>query len=267
MPASMAKSLVEFFRCRSKGGGRRRWGCLSEAEIAAYVDHAIRGTEKDKIDAHLADCEFCLSQVAFLIRIQKAELPASVPGPLLSRARDLVPGPNTVRPYSVRAGVELIPAWGRVAAAAACLAVVVTVSVRYSRFRSLSSSSNAPASSARIRPDAQPVLQNPSVGDVRGGVESASLAVVFPVPESAVPRNDLQFQWKTVDGALDYEVRVLTAEGDLVWEQKTEGNSVKLPSDVRVETGHKYYLLLRADLPQGKTVESRAIGFSVAGQN
>ena len=93
------------------------------------------------------------------------------------------------------------------------------------------------------------------------------MAVVFPAPESTIPGKDLQFQWKTVDGALDYEVRVLTAEGDLVWELKTEGNSVKLPSDVRMETGHRYYLLLRADLPQGKTVESRAIGFSVAGQN
>jgi len=49
-----------------------------------------------------------------------------------------------------------------------------------------------------------------------------------------------------------------------VWEQKTEGNSIKLPSEVRVATGHRYYLLIRADLPQGKTVESRAVAFSVA---
>ena len=245
MSRSTEERLAEFFRSRSKTRARR-WGCPSEAEIAAYADHAITGRDRDTIEAHLADCEFCLSQVAFLARIREAELPASVPGWLLSRARDLA---------GSRARVVLIPAWGRVAAAAACLLVTVTVSLRYSRLHNLSSGTNAPAPAGMPRMDA---------GDVRRGARDASLAVVFPTPESAVARKDLQFRWKTVDGALDYEVCLLTAEGDLVWEQKTEGNSIKLPSEVRVATGHRYYLLIRADLPQGKTVESRPVAFSVA---
>ena len=246
MSRSIEERLVEFFRSRSKTETRRRWGCPGEAEIAAYADHATTAKDKDRIEAHLADCESCLSQVAFLARIKEAEPPATVPGPLLSRARDLV---------GSRARVVLIPAWGRVAAAAACLVVAVTVSVRYSRLHNLSSGTNAPAPAGMPRMDP---------GDVRGGARDASLAVVFPEPESAVARKDLQFRWKTVDGAFDYEVRLLTAEGDLVWERRTEGNSIKLPSEVRVATGHRYYLLIRADLPQGKTVESRAVAFSVA---
>jgi hypothetical protein len=246
MSGSIEKRLTQFFRSRSKAGGRR-WGCPGEAEIAAYADHAITGRERDKIEAHLADCEFCLSQVAFLVRMEKGELPAAVAGPLLSRAQDLV---------GARTRVTLIPVWGRVAAATACLAVVVTVSVRYWHFRSPSSGANAPPSSVG--------MPSGGAGEVRGAAETAPLTVVFPAPASVVARKALQFRWKTVDGALDYDVRLLTAEGDQVWDQKTEGNSIQLPSDIRVQTGHRYYLLIRADLPEGKTVDSRAVAFSVA---
>jgi hypothetical protein len=250
MLASIERRLAQFFRHRSKAGGRQHWGCPGEAEIAAYADHATTGREREKIEAHLADCEFCLSQVAILARIEETELAGSVPASLLSRARDLVDS---------RHSVSLIPAWSRVAVAAACVAVAVTLSVRYAHFR------NPPASLVGTPSGAQPSLQNPSAGEVRGGAENARLSVLFPAPQSTVARKDLQFRWKPVDGALYYEVRMLTAEGDVVWDQKTEGNSIRLPGDVGVETGHRYYLLIRADLPEGRTVESKAVGFSVAG--
>ncbi len=248
MSHSIERRVAQFFRLRSKAGDRRGWGCLTETEIAAYADHATTGRERNKIEDHLANCEFCLRQVAFLVQIEKVGLPTSVPASLLSRARDLV---------SSGARVALIPAWARVVAMAACLLLVATVSVRYSHFRSLRSGQ---------KPGASPVGMPSESQSVRG-TENARLTVVFPSPESAVARKGLRFQWETVEGALDYEVRILTAEGDVVWEQKTEGSSLELPSDVRLETGHRYYLLIRGDLPEGKAVESAAVPFSVAGQN
>ncbi len=257
------KSLIRYLRTRRKTGDGRSWRCLDESQIAAYADGGLREPEKKRVEAHLANCNFCLDQVAFLARIENAELPGSVPGSLLARARDLV---------GSRARVTLIPAWGRLvtAAAVACLAVAVTVSVRHSRLRTPSSAPNHPSEPSVGTPSsAQPALPNPSAetGEVRGGTESAPLTVVLPAPDAMVSRKDLQFRWEVVRGALYYDVRLMTAEGNLVWEQRADVNSLTVPADVKLETGHKYYLLIRADLPEGKTVESKAVAFSVAKQN
>ena len=266
MPAVNEKSLIRYLRTRPKTGDGRRWRCLDESQIAAYADGRAVEPEKKRIEAHLADCEFCLSQVAFLVQIEKAELPGAVPESLLARARDRV---------GSSARVTLIPAWGRLAAAAAvaCLAVAVTVSVRYSRLRTPSSAANHPSQPSVGTPSgAQPALTNPSAetGEVRGGrgeTESSPLTVVFPAPDSVVSRKGLQLRWGAVPGALYYDVRLMTAEGNLVWERRTEVDSLRVPDDVKLETDHKYYLLIRADLPEGKTVESRAVAFSVVEQN
>lgn len=254
------RNLIRYLRTRPKTGDGRRWGCLDESQIAAYADGRVREREKKRIEAHLADCEFCLSQVAFLVRIEKTEVPGSVPGSLLSQARDMV---------SSRAKVALIPAWGRLAAAVVCLAVAVTVSVRYSRLRTPSSAPNHPTGPSLGTPSgAQPASENPptETAQVRGGTEGTPFAVVFPAPDSVVSRKDLQFRWEAVRGTLYYEVRLVTAEGDLVWEQKVDGDSVRLPADVKLklQRSHRYFVLIQADLAEGKTIESRAVAFAVA---
>lgn len=255
-------SLIRYLRTRRKTVDGRRWRCLDESQIAAYADGRLGEQKKQRVEAHLADCNFCLDQVAFLARIEKAEVPGSVPGSLLSRARDLV---------GSRARVTPIPAWGRLATAAAvaCLAVAVSVSVRYSRLRTPSAPNHPRERSIGTPSGVQPALPNasPKTGEVRGGTESAALTVVFPAPDSAVSRKDLQFRWELVRGALDYDVRLMSAEGNLVWEQRADVNSLSVPANVKLETGKKYYLLIRADLPEGKTAESKVVAFSVAEQN
>ncbi|HEV2492816.1 MAG TPA: hypothetical protein VG204_07045 [Terriglobia bacterium] len=258
------RSLIRYLRTRTKTGDGRRWGCPDESQIAAYASGQVGEPEREKMEAHLADCNFCLGQVAFLARIEKAKLPDSVPPSLLARARDLA---------GSRARVALIPAWGRLATAAAvaCLAVGVTVSVRYSHLRTPTpSATNHPGVPSTGTPSStQPEVSNSAAatGEVRGGTGNAPLTVVFPASGSVVPRKDLQLRWEAVRGALYYDVRVMTTEGNLVWEQRVDANSLKVPADVKLEAGGKYYLLLRADLPEGKTVESKTVAFSVADQN
>lgn len=263
MAAVNEKSLIRYLRSRLKKGDGRRWGCLEELQIAAYADGRVGEPEKQRIEAHLADCEFCLDQVAFLTRIENAELPGSVPGSLLARARELV---------GSRARVTLVPAWSRLAAAAAvaCLAVAVTVSVRYSRLRTPPPAPNHQSEPSIATPSgAQLALPKlpAETGEVRGGMESSPLTVVFPAPDSVVSRKDLQLRWEAVSGALYYDVSLMTAEGNLVWEQRVDTISLTVPAKLKLETGHKYYLLVRADLPEGKTAKSRAVAFSVAEQN
>lgn len=117
-------NLFTFFKTRLNRIGQRRWSCPDEAQIAAYADHQLASPAKDKVEAHLADCDFCLDQVGFLIRTANAPLPESVPNPLLIRARKLA-GEKT------RAEGSALWHWGRIAAAAACLVVVATITLRH----------------------------------------------------------------------------------------------------------------------------------------
>lgn len=248
------KSLARYLKTRTQTGDGRRWRCPDESQLAAYVDGRLEAPEREKIKAHLTDCNFCLDQVAFLARLEKAELPENVPASVLSRARELAGPPSRV---------ALVPAWGRVAAAAAvaCLAVVVTVSIR----RAHVTSPSGATASVETPSGAQPAASSPSAetGVVRGQTQTA-LTVVFPASDSVVPRKDLQLRWNAVSGALNYDVSLMTADGNLVWEQRADRNSLAVPAGVKLEAGHKYYLMVRADLPEGKTVDSKAVAFSVA---
>ncbi len=67
--------------------------------------------------------------------------------------------------------------------------------------------------------------------------------------------------------SLFYEIRVVTAEGDLVWRERIEGSRVQFPAGVQLVKGQKYFVWVRAYLPEGKTAKSAVVGFNVGGNN
>jgi len=251
----------QFFRGRSNRIARRHWGCPDESELGVYADGQIVGGEKSRVEAHIADCDFCLDQIAFLVRQKRAEIRVTVPASLVSRARQLS-SPPTKLP------ARLSWQWQAAAAAFACVALATVVWLRRPERE---------IPPPRPEPTAGPAVQSPSktlpeipaesvpVPTVRNGGKTVSIPeIVFPVPGSSVARQDLEFRWKPLRGTLYYHVRVLTAEGDLAWEQRTESSSARLPEDVKLETGQKYFVQVRAYLPEGKTAQSRAVAFTVA---
>jgi hypothetical protein len=78
-----------------------------------------------------------------------------------------------------------------------------------------------------------------------------------------VPGEGLEIRWRGVPGALAYDVRLVTSEGSLVWEGRTEATAVPLPEDVHLEPGRRYYVWVSAHLSEGRTLKSDAFGFSV----
>src|ERR1039458_6767552 len=111
------KGLVYFFKTRLKNIGQRRWNCPQDSQIAAYADHQLAGPARDRVEAHLADCDFCRDQVGYLIRCANTTLPEPPPDSLLQRAKKL----GEDRP---RAEVRAFWQWGKIAAATACLVVI-----------------------------------------------------------------------------------------------------------------------------------------------
>lgn len=258
--AMQEKSLIEFFKTRMKRRDQRRWGCQDDAQIAAYADHQLAGPAKIKLEAHLADCDFCLDQVGFLIRSANAPLPESVPDPLLLRARKLAG-------EKARAEGIALWHWGKIAAATACLVVVGTIAIRNRPAGPLIGPATHPIiSPTPVQPQVAPPTPKVTtpLPAVRGGHKNfPEPTLVFPTDRATVSGNNIEFRWEPVAGTLDYEVKLLTAEGDSVWTQTTMGSSLRLSPDVKLEAGKKYFVQVRANLAQGNSAQSAPVAFTV----
>ena len=256
------KDLIRLLQTGAQGSARRTWSCPDEAQLAAYADRQLPEQVKERVETHLADCSFCLDQVAFLLRMQGAELPSEVPEALLARARDLI---GTEAAIPLRSAYR----WGAVAAAMASLALAATLWLQHPGSEVVPSQPSvvAPVESPSPQPRATAV---PSVTPrpVRNGQKEVPLpALLFPREGSVVAREDVEFRWKEIRRSLFYEIRVVTAEGDLIWKGQAKVTNARLPADIRLAAGQKYFVWVRAYLPEGKTVQSKALAFRAAGNS
>jgi hypothetical protein len=234
----------------------RSWGCLSEAELAAYADGRLEGRARQRVEGHLADCGYCLEQIGFLLRSREGGASEPVPGHLEAQALELGRGKGLPMPGH---------RWGAVAAAAAAAAVVLVLRTPSPEAPPVPSAptvvptSRAPAAPAPApapAPEPPEVVRSRPVGPLRP-------EPILPRPDSLVPRGSLEFRWRAVPRSLFYDVRLATAEGDLVWEGRATATSLCPPVDLPLAEGQKYFVWVRAHMPEGKTVQSRALAFSV----
>jgi len=254
----------ENFMTRFRAGGEspgRSWHCLEEEKLAAYVEQRAAGREKEQVESHLAACRACRDQVGFLVRAEEERTLAAVPVGWLAQARE--------RDRSGARTWMSAWSWGTAATAAACLLLATALWLRPQPEAkpSVSKAVPAPASEVLAQAETKPLPPAPPAPVVRNqaGVAAAP-EVIFPKPHSTVAREGLAFRWKEVKGALSYEVRLVNAEGDVLWEQRVQGQSIKPAPTLTLRPGETCFLWVGADLPDGRTVQSKAIPFTVADQ-
>jgi hypothetical protein len=217
--------------------GDRTWRCPDETRLAAFVEQRLAAPERARLEAHIADCDYCLGQVGALERLQDAVLPDDVPPRILVVARELVAGrARAAKPWWY---------WGSAAAATACLAIAITFEV--------------------WQPQAG-LIAHPQT--VRGTADQSTAIpeLLLPRESAMVPRAALEFRWNRVERTLFYEVRVVTADGDLIWEARADHAEARVPPNVLLVNGERYYVSVSAWLPDGKTVKAPPVGFQVTGQ-
>lgn len=210
-----------------------------------------------RLQGHLAECDYCLSQIAALVRLEGVSMPENVPPALLARAIELGKTPPSVSAWpAVR--------WGAVAAATACLAIFATVWMHRPETSPLPSP--VPVTRPSEIPTAAPrvvAAPAPTPREVRNGkVAGPSLRLLAPREGSVLARQESDIRWTEVPGSLYSEVRVMTADGDLVWEGRAEGNQTRLPANIPLVPGAKYFVSVRVVLTEGKTVTSPVVGFT-----
>ncbi len=260
--------------------GHRGWRCPDEIQLAAYVTQRLNSSARNSIEAHVADCDFCLSQVAFLTQSADWANSVDVPATLLSGARNLV----ARKPSK---GINWGWRWAAATAAVACFALLfVVIALQLRTQQSVSTTSGpfvaqqnypSPVTSPQIS-GAPPVLlpeptqpvRTPKAKSTQAPVVRSKAAedllpkLISPRDGAVVRREDLEFRWEPVAEAIFYDVRVMSAEGDLVLEGQTENTRLKLGSTAPLVPGKKYFVVARAHLRQGKAAKSSVVSFRLA---
>lgn len=228
-----------------------RFQCPDEHDLAAYVDQQLIGAERERVESHLANCDACLQQVGFLIK-QSKTVAGAAPASLVHSAEQLKAAAHEDASFSWK--------WVSVAAAIAIVATGLVVS-RNTR-PNLEEHSTIVATAQQ---DSAPMIRETPKSGAEAAVRSvsppASLPrVLSPKPGAIVHTSDFTIRWEAVPDAVAYEVRVVSADGDLIWHTRVRANSVNPPKQT-LRPGLKYFVWVRAWLADGKTQQSAAVGF------
>lgn len=272
--------IKKLLRVLPSQAGKRGWRCPDENQLAAYAAQSLPGPDSNSIEAHLVDCDFCLGQVAFLTKSADWSNSVEVPANLMSGARNLLAHkPGRTINWGWR--------WAAATAAVACFALLfVVIAERLRRQESVPRPSDklvaqqtapervpfpqsTPASPARSEPtqSAQMPKAKPTQAPaVRSNTVAELLPKLITPRDGAVLRRDeLEFRWEPVSDAIFYDVRVMSADGDLVFEQQTENTRLKPTANALLLPGAKYFVVARAHLLEGKSAKSSVVSFRIAG--
>lgn len=268
------KALLEL----EKTTGERSWNCPNEGQLAAYIGKRLHHSARTAFETHASNCDYCLSQLAFLVQAPDSNV-EHVPAALLLPARELVKQKRSA-----------VPGWGWrwVAAPLAIAGLVLLVIGLGIQLRRQQTASPEQGSLVAKKIEPSPMLSPPiayvppaepskptapTLMPKRNGspVRSSSPnelfpALAYPREGQAVPRGGLELRWQPVADAIFYEVRLLSASGDVVFSARTEEVQIRPGPGVSLVPETKYFAMVTAHLREGKTTKSSVVGFRLTAQ-
>lgn len=203
--------------------------CPDPAELAGFADGRLDPTTRARVAGHVSACDRCLADVGAIVRLERTE-PARVPLHLKARASALR------RPLA---------RWHLAAAAAVVLLSAGTWLIS-ERWPAIAPEPNG-GEVVRSRP--------PSGRDP---------LLVTPAPDQRMPISAIAFEWRPVDQAIRYRVRVIRDDGQLVWEAETGTTRLEPESADAWPVGNPLYVTVTAVLPDARTARAPATRFTVA---
>jgi hypothetical protein len=230
LPSLLSASLTE-----PSGRGAE---CPDEHQIAAYVDGALPTAIRGGLEAHLADCDYCLTLVGLLSREREMYTNEPVSNHKVPRADELA------RPEP-RVGTRSVPQW----AAAAVVVIAMAALIRVTQ----------PSGPAGSRTDD---LDAPTARSA--AATAPGLTLLSPTPGVDVNSGQLTVRWTPVPGTRYYDVRVVTDAGDVITEEHVGGTEWSLSDPAVLQPGAEYFVHVDAVIADDKTVSSEHVAFRVA---
>jgi hypothetical protein len=231
------REIIALFRASAETHAEATAACLPPALLAACHDGELSDAERVSVDAHLAACDRCLGQLAALSRATpEREAETGVPASLIAQAEALI---------TPHARTAAAPRWRwALPLAAALLLAVNLVLVSSHRPNSEPGSTAAPQTRYPDRNLVRPRLLAPTEGSV------------------IRPGKQL-FRWTEAPGALFYDVRLVSVDGDLLLRERVDGTRWLIPENFRLETGEEYFVRVDAFLSDAKYLSSEHVVFRV----
>ena len=247
--------LIQTLGSRSRKIARRSWKCPSDTRVVAYLEQRLKAEERARFEDHLSDCDFCLDVIGGLVRQQRTLEQPEAPAGLVAKAGAL----------PVKTWWRVSRPWILVPALAALVVAVVVLLGPLQHGRT--AASIFVPSVEKSRPPVA-LLKNPSQPSEEQYVRKLAtpvetVEVLEPQSESVVLRDRLRFRWRAVGNAAAYEVRVVNAEGDLLWQGQDSKAAAQLPPDFPVPPG-AYFVWVRAFLNDGRTIKSDPVPFTIS---
>jgi hypothetical protein len=228
------EELSALLRASRADTPERGSSCPDEHSIAAYVDGTLITGEQERLEQHLADCSHCLTLVGLVSDERDQTDPDAVADATLNRARTLA------RPGFTRRGFPA-PQWA--AAATVVLAVgLLVLAAQQPRPSDAISSFGVPTTRTADAPE---------------------LRLLSPNDGATVDGTQLTVRWSTVPGARYYDVRVVTAAGDVVSEGHVTGTEWRPPNRAALRPGLEYFVQVDAYVSEGKAIGSEHVSFRV----
>lgn len=233
--------LIELLRLKSaEVSGQTRF-CPDDELITNYFEGSLNERARSGLKRHLVDCRFCMARVGNLERSANKEEPQGVPSSVLAEAKHLHKPP-------LPSGTRRTPAWATAAI------VVLAIAFVFNQFSDqLQTQGEAPVSM-------QPVTELPQIRSI--GKQTPRPEIIVPLVGQTLPINEPVFKWTAVSGSLYYDVRLVSAEGETVWEDRVKSTSQSLPGQLQLQAGTDYYLRVDAYLAEAKRVSSRHVLFT-----
>ena len=186
----------------------------------------------------MADCRFCAARIGMLARLDHAA-ESRVPEDALAIAKSMVQPATRVRYRR--------PAW--VAAAVVVLAAGLYFQSLHDRQPGLepgSPAAGAASNNFRETRNIDATAFGPSVLSPRDGQSAGA---------------DMLIRWTAVPDSLYYRVRIVSDEGDLLWQEQIERTEWQLPDGLVLAAGADYYLRIDAFVTDVKSLQSEYVLF------
>ncbi len=255
--------------------------CPTESELLDYVSQQVAEPGRAKVQSHLAGCRQCLWQVAAMVSAEPEELP-----PVATQWQGAVhQAESLIKDYAEAKSAgwsALIPSWRY---ALASSAVVGLLAVGWFWYAAPRVSSEAPSPAAQMAPASPPAPHPTEKADLLAqqkqptppgperrpeiqvrkatGTTGPSLGVLWPHEGQQVKREGLEIRWQAMPQAHLYQVTVLNRRGDVVWEGEAEGARVRVPDEVNLQAGERYFVWVLAHVKGQGTAQSPSVAFEI----
>lgn len=240
------QKLTELLHLQETAIVERTPFCPDEHEIAAYVDGNGDYLNNEHAERHLVSCSYCLARVAILVRLHESDDEVQIPEPLFTSADQFGQNPRR-RLYHV-------PAW----AAAAVVIITLFTFVGMQPDISVDTGVQIP-----------PVKPLGEVSQQLRNINRTSLAptVLAPNEGGSIRPDDMTVRWSSVPGSLYYDIRIVNADGFMIWQDRVEDTQRKLPDHLELISGGQYFVRVDAYLAEAKSISSRHVKFNIAEEN